>query len=200
MSYRLPVFLELTNKPVLLVGGGSAALEKLEKLVTCQAKVTIVAEHFHKATRELINQHDFTAHERAFQPTDLEEQRLVISAVNHSATHSFIADQARRRGLLVNTVDEPSSCDLFFAAQIERGPLQLAISTQGLFPGVARAIRLWLEDQFPEDVGYELQGLASLRKQIKPLFPSPKERMQALRVQLQRWMNELPQTSSGESA
>lgn len=185
----LPIFIDLKDKPVLLVGGGAVAREKLEKLIQVGARVRVIARSIATETRRLLAQHQLPFEERPFFANDVAGHVLVISAVNDSAVHARVAAAARARGILVNAVDEPASADFFFGAQIERGPLQLAISTQGLFPGVARALRLWLEETLPQDLSDELGQLAVLRKNVRLLIPDPTQRMRRLKEQLQIWQN-----------
>jgi siroheme synthase-like protein len=185
----LPIFIDLKDKPVLLVGGGAVAREKLEKLIQAEARVRVIAKHVTTETREILEKNQLPYEIRPFFANDVAGHVLVISAVNDSAVHARVAAAARTRGILVNAVDEPASADFFFGAQIERGPLQIAISTQGLFPGVARALRLWLEEALPHDLSDELGQLAVLRKNVRQLIPDPTQRMRRLKEQLQIWQN-----------
>ena len=185
----LPIFIDLKDKPVLLVGGGAVAREKLEKLIQAQAKVRVIARHIAEETREMLDKHQLTYEVRPFFANDVAGHVLIISAVNDPETHARVAAASRARGILVNAVDEPASADFFFGAQVERGPLQIAISTQGLFPGVARAFRLWLEEALPHDLTDELGQLAVLRKNVRHLIPDPTQRMRKLKEQLQIWQN-----------
>jgi siroheme synthase-like protein len=185
----LPIFIDLKDKPVLLVGGGSVAREKLEKLLQAGARVRVIARHVQAETQKLLQSHQLAYETRPFFANDVVGHVLVISAVNDSAVHARIAAAARARGILVNAVDEPASADFYFGAQIERGPLQIAISTQGLFPGVARALRLWLEEALPQELSYELGQLAVLRRNVRHLIPDPIQRMRRLKEQLQIWQD-----------
>ncbi len=191
MSALLPIFIDLRGRNVLLVGGGAVAREKLEKLIQAGAQVRVIARELQQETKDLLDQHQLKYEIRPFFPQDVTGHMLVISAVNEPKTHALIAEAARSRGILINAVDEPASADFFFAAQIERGPVQIAISTQGLFPGVARALRLWLEELLPVELGEEFLQLALLRKEIKPLIPDPMTRMRRLKEQLHIWQTQL---------
>lgn len=197
MATLLPIFLDLTQQKVLLVGGGRAALEKLEKLIPTSASIEVIALHLHAETRTLLAQHGIPWQERAFREEDAAGRFLVISAVNNPGTHARIAAAARRQRSLINAVDAPQSSDFYFGAQIQRGALQLAISTHGLFPGVARALRFWLEDVFPEELTGEFNDLVQLRKRAQERLPDPTERMQALKLQLQLWLHQTHLRGSG---
>lgn len=191
----LPIFLDLKGKRVLLIGGGLVALEKLEKILPLEADIRVVARSFHEKTLAKIQAHSLRWEQRNFEADDVDGSSFVISAVNDAEEHAHIARIAREKHVLINSVDAPTASDCFFAAQIERGPLQLAISTQGLFPGVARSLRLWLEEFLPREITREFEDLAELRAAIRSRLPDPVQRMQALREQLAIWNNQNIRTS-----
>lgn len=118
-------------------------------------------------------------HERPFEPTDLAGASLVIAATNDPAINLHIAKTARGRGVLVNAVDDPAACDVYFAATIRRGPLTLAIGSQGGFPGLTRALRRLLEAFLPEGDAPLLHRLTQARQRCRSL-PDPHVRKAAL--------------------
>ncbi len=190
MASLLPIFLDLKEKNVLLLGGGRVALEKLEKLILTGAQIEVIAREIHPDTERLLQQHGIQRHLRSWESDDLSSRFLVISALNDPAEHARVAQEARALKVLINAVDEPRSSDFYFAAQMERGPLQLAISTHGLFPGVARAIRIWLEEFLPHEITPEFDHLVQLRSSVRNHIPDTVQRMQALREQLQIWLQQ----------
>ncbi len=200
MSSLLPIFLDLKKKAVLVIGGGLVALEKLEKLVATGAHLEVIAERFHPETLSFLLVHEIHFVQRSWQMSDLENRFLVISAVNDAKLHATIAAAVRAKGTLVNAVDAPESSDFYFAAQIHRGPIQLAISTHGLFPGVARAIRLWLETLLPHEIEPELNELVDIRAHLKVLIPDPVQRMRDLKEQLHIWTSQYQYKRTGEQA
>jgi siroheme synthase-like protein len=117
--------------------------------------------------------------ERPFQPSDLDGIHLAIAATNDPGANAAIAREARSRGIWINAVDDPSACDATFAATLRRGPLHLAISTDGAFPGLSRSLRLVLEELLPEE-GL-LDDLAALRARLRQRLPDPAARAHALR-------------------
>ncbi len=190
MNTLLPIFLDLKGRNVLLVGGGGVAVEKLIKLLESGANVTIVTKDINQEATRLATSNGLTINRRSFVPDDLKGVSLVVSAVNDLKAHAYIAKEARKAGVLVNSVDAPGLCDFYFGAQVHRGPLQIAISTQGLFPGVSKAIRTWIEDLFPHDLVPSLSELGTLRLQNRRLFPTPKERIERLKEQLTLWQSQ----------
>lgn len=160
---------------MLLVGGGSVAQAKLQALLPTGAHLHAVAIRFSDAFRDAAAGQDVHLHERPFEPDDLDGTHLVISATNEPAANAAIAALCRSRGIWINAVDDPPSCDALFASTFRRGPWTLAISTEGAFAGLSRALRLALEDLIPEhDPG--LQALVDLRHQARQLPPDIRSR------------------------
>lgn len=174
----LPLFVDLLDRPVLLVGGGATALAKLEALRATGARVKAVARHFSAAFPPEDAQ--LVRIQRAFEPSDLEGVLLVISATDVPAVNASVADEARRRNVLVNAVDDPPSCDTYFASTLRRGPWTLALSTAGTFPGLSRALRRVLEELIPESHDDLLAKLVTLRAQLRHRLPDPASRGAAL--------------------
>lgn len=166
---------------MLLVGAGCVARAKLRVLASTGAKIRVVARHAAEdfeaeaaaAGAELIL--------RAVRPADLAGTHLVVSATNDPEVNARLALEAKRRGIWICAVDDPPSCDAFFASQITAGPLHLALSSHGRLPGLMRALRLALEELMPQDHHDPLRTLAELRRELKRL-PDPRRRAEALRA------------------
>lgn len=157
------------------MGGGSVAQAKLRALLPTGATLRAVAIHFSDDFRKEAEAHGVQLHERPFEPNDLDGVHLVVSATNDPAANAHVAAEARPRGIWINAVDDPPSCDALFASILRRGPWTLAISTEGAFAGLSRALRLALEDLIPE-ADPDLQALVDLRNQAKRLPPDVRSR------------------------
>ena len=188
MPSLLPIFLNLQDKPVLVIGGGPSAHEKLSKLLPTGAQITVVARRIHVETRQLLLNASIQHHERTWQASDVLASSLVISAVDDAIEHARIAAAARAAKVLINAVDAPASTDCYFGAQVERGPLLIAISTHGKFPGLARAMRLWLDELLPTSLGQDVEDLSNLRRSAQQRWTDPTSRMAALKGQLATWL------------
>ena len=157
---RLPLFFDLSGWPVLLVGAGAIATAKLRPLREAGAQVRSVAIRHDLAF--LAEAHRLGGVERVcrpFEPADLDGVRLAVSATGDARVNAQVAAAARERGIPVNAVDDPPSCDFHFAATLRRGPWHLAIGTQGGFPGLSRVLREVLEELVPAGQGEHLQEL-----------------------------------------
>ena len=165
---------------MLLVGGGSVARAKLAQLREAEADLRIVATRFSTAFEWAAR--GLRLQQRAFAPADLDGVQLVVAATNDAALNAAIAAEARARAIWINAVDDPSACDAFFASTLRRGPVQLAVSTHGAFPGLSRSLRLALESLFPDEA--QLHDFAALRARLKARLPDPAARTEALRALL----------------
>jgi len=181
----LPLFLDLAGRTVLLVGGGTVAEAKLRCLLPTGCRLRLVATSFLAGFR--FEARDRILHQRPFQEEDLDGVHLVVAATNDPAVNARIAALARARGLWVNAVDDPPSCDAQFAATLRRGPWTVALSTAGAFPGLSRSLRLLLEDLLPEGDAEPLEQLVELRARLRRRLPDPEARGAALRDLLQKF-------------
>lgn len=165
---------------MLLVGGGSVARAKLAQLREAKADLRIVATRF--STAFVWEAKGLRLEQRPFSPADLEGVQLVVAATNDASVNAAIAVEARARGIWINAVDDPSACDAFFASTLRRGPVQLAVSTHGAFPGLSRSLRLALESLLPDEGA--LRDFAALRARLRARLPDPASRADALRALL----------------
>lgn len=168
---------------MLLAGGGSVARAKLALLREAGADLRIVATQFSEGFQW--EARGLKLHTRPFKPSDLDGIQLVIAATNDRVVNAAIASEARARGIWVNAVDDPPSCDATFASVIARGPVRIAISTHGAFPGLSRSLRLALETLLPDT--RLLRDFAALRERLKERLPDPAVRAKALRALLREF-------------
>ena len=103
---------------------------------------------------------------RAFLPNDLECVFLVIAATASAELNQLVFNEAQRRNILCNAVDDPENCDFYFPAVVRRGQLQIAISTGGQSPALAQRLRRELEEQFTPDYAGWLEELGENRKKL----------------------------------
>ncbi len=178
MDY-FPLFLRLTEtQRVLIVGGGAVAHAKLESLVAYGAAVQVAAPKLAAKTERLCRTHGVEIIRTAYDSALLGGKAVVIAATNDAALNQRIHDDAKARGLLVNVVDQPSLCDVIFPAIVRRGPLQVAISTSGLSPVLARLVKQSIERVLPWRFEALVGFAAHYRERVKQQLSS----MQARRL------------------
>ena len=133
MSELLPLFLNLTGRAVVLVGGGPVATAKLRQLIAAGADVRVVAPD---VTDEIAATPSLNVIRRRFEPADLDGAWLVVAAAT-PAVNRQVADEAETRRLFVNAVDDPANASAFLSGVVRRDGVTLAISTSGAAPALA---------------------------------------------------------------
>lgn len=168
----LPLFIELKNRPVLVVGGGNIAARKIALLLRAQAKVQLVAEVLVEEVRALIEQHKINWIAKCYAIEQLDNVFLVIAATNNPGLNQAIYQHAQQRLKLVNVVDEKQHCSFIFPAIVDRSPIVVAISSAGTAPVMARIIREKLEALLPNSIGVMARMAGRWRTRVKQKMPS----------------------------
>lgn len=175
MDY-FPVFLNIKNKHCLVVGAGNIAARKIELLAKAGASVKIVAIEISNAVGSLLAEYNFECEQREFHDSDIDGMSLVISATDNHSLNRKISGLAQSKQIPVNVVDDPDLCSFITPSIINRDPVQIAISTGGSSPVLARHIRTMLESTIPAGYG-KLAGLFSkYREAVQRAFPHVDER------------------------
>jgi precorrin-2 dehydrogenase/sirohydrochlorin ferrochelatase len=168
-----PIALDLSEKSVLVVGGGIIADGKLDALLAAGARITVVSPEVLPRIPVLAADRQLTLYLRPYQPGDLAGADVVIAATDDRAVNAAIAADARAAGILVNAVDDIPNCDFFAVALVRRGDLQVAISTNGRSPAFARWMREHLDATLPSEYGDLLSILGDVRDTLKARGPIP---------------------------
>lgn len=178
-----PVFLKLENLRVLIVGGGSVALEKLKAVLenSPAVQVLLVAPSVSPEIKALAAAHEgVELREEAFAPRHLEGMQLVITAVNDVALSEHIRGAAHAKGLLVNAADKPDLCDFYLSSVVKKGDLKIAISTNGKSPTMAKRVKETLDEAFPDEINEVLENLYHIRNNLNGDFRKKVERLNAI--------------------
>lgn len=169
-----PFFVELDGAPGLLVGGGTVALRKAEKLLAYGPRLTVVAPQI---CGELAALEGPVFCRRPFEERDLEgPPRFVVAATDDRALNHRIAALCRERRIPVNVVDDPEACSFFFPALLLRGKLSAGISTQGASPTAAARLRDRLDALLPAGIEAMLDRLDRCRARLRAECPDSRER------------------------
>ncbi len=143
-----PVFLNLTHRPVVVVGGGAVAYAKLAELVRAGARVTVVAPEIRP---EITAFAGLIIVQRAFVPRDLDEAWFVVAAATGEVNRQ-VAEAARERHVFVNAVDDAEGASAYAGGVFRRDGVTIAVSTEGRAPALAGLLREGLEALVPEDI------------------------------------------------
>ncbi len=168
-----PVYLNLKDRRVLLVGAGEIGLQKIRPLLECRAHVHVVAPEAHPEIQVLARDGKIEWSARSYETIDLDSAGLVIAATDDPNLQKKIAEEARARGIWVNVVDVPPLCDFIAPAIVSRGDVQIAISTGGAAPALAKYLRKKLEPL----IGPEYEEFVSAVEKLRPdILKMPKEK------------------------
>jgi siroheme synthase-like protein len=161
---QYPVNLVLDGRSCLVVGGGKVALRKVEGLVDCGGRVTVVAPSIDAALRGLAG---VTLVERPWRPDDLRGMWLVIAATDDPSVNAAVYAEGERRGIWVNGADDPANCSFTLPSVVRRGDLQVTVSTGGRSPALATWLRRRLEGEIGPEYAALLDLLATEREGLK---------------------------------
>jgi precorrin-2 dehydrogenase/sirohydrochlorin ferrochelatase len=145
-----PIFLDLSDRRCVVVGGGEVANRKARKLLQARARVVVVSPEVGAALESVAVE----VHRRPYREGDLEGAYLAFAATDSREVNAAVAREAKERGIPVNVADRPSEGDFALPSTLRRGKLQVAVSTGGASPTLARKIKDELEEVFgPEWAG-----------------------------------------------
>lgn len=175
MEY-LPIFIQIKNRPCLVVGGGSIAARKVALLRKAQANVVVVSPELCHELQQLKDKNLIQHHIRNFAQSDLEDCVLVIAATSDHAVNESVSVLANKLRLPVNVVDNPDLCSFIMPSIIDRSPVVIAVSTGGSSPVLARLIRTRLEGSIPSAYGQLAKLVEGFREKVKTAFPNVESR------------------------
>lgn len=171
---HFPMFIDLKEKPVLVVGGGSVALRKVQKLIPYGPKITVIAPEM---VPELEGDSDLVLCRREFQEADLDlRPELVIAATNDETINHRISELCKECHIPVNVVDDPAACTFLFPALVQQGNFSAGISTGGASPTAAVYFKEQLKASVPENMDEILSWLEEKRPELKSSIPDQKKR------------------------
>lgn len=174
---KLPIFMDLQGKRVVIAGGGDAVAWKAELLAAAGASIFVYAVEVCAELQYLADSGErITIVPRAWQEADLDDAWIAIAEGDHDAARLSAA--ARSRGVLVNVIDRPAFCDFQFGTIVNRAPVVIGISTDGGAPILGQAIRRRIEAVLPAGVGGWAAAAKQFRGRLKELLRSKAERRQ----------------------
>ncbi len=166
-----PVFCDLRGRLAVVVGGGSVAERKMETLLEYGADVHCIAPLVTPGVESLVAQGLITHEERGYVRGDLAGAFLVVCATDSTEVNRAVYQEAEGQGCLVNVVDVPELCNFIVPSIVKRGPLQIAISTGGAAPVVAKRIRRELEAAYGEEWECYVALLGRIRRLVLERVP-----------------------------
>lgn len=192
----LPIFLKLAGRRCLVVGAGNVAQEKILSLLHAEADLTVVSPEALQEIRGNAQAGRLRWEQRVFASEDLNGMFLVITATSSPEVNRQVYLLAAERNILCNSVDDPPNCDFYFPSLVERGDLQIAISTAGESPALAQRLRREIDALLAPDLGAWLGQLGKLRRNILQRYVPGDSRKMLLHELASRSLCELPDCPS----
>jgi precorrin-2 dehydrogenase / sirohydrochlorin ferrochelatase len=174
------MFVKLDGRDVLVVGAGVVGESKIYGLLETGARIRVVALRASDGVRALANAGKIVLEERSFVISDLNSVFVVVVATTSRDLNELVFQEAQCRGILCNVVDVPDQCDFFYPAVVRRGDLQIAVSTSGQSPSLARKIRQQLERQFGLGYADWIRELGETRRRILASSLAPEQKRELL--------------------
>ncbi|MBX3616628.1 siroheme synthase CysG [Nitrosomonas sp.] len=187
----LPIFLKITNKACLVVGGGEVAVRKVMLLLQAGAQVSVIAPKINDALTELVARGTIVHRAELFQSAHLHDQTLVIAATSDHALNQKVSEIAQQLHIPVNVVDNPELCTFIMPSIVDRSPLLIAISSGGQSPVLTRLLRAQLETIIPAAYGRLVAMAGKFREYVKQRIMHPDKRRLFWEEVLQGQLTEL---------
>ncbi len=167
-----PIFVKLEGRLVVVIGGGHVAEAKIPGLLSAGARIRLVAPSITPQIAEWVRFGKIDWLPKEFEAADLDGAFLVIAATSAPGVNEVVFREAETRGILCNAVDDIEHCHFYYGAVVQRGDLQIAISTNGKSPSLAQRLRKEFEAQFGPEYEVWLEWLGAAREALRASSPS----------------------------
>jgi precorrin-2 dehydrogenase/sirohydrochlorin ferrochelatase len=161
-----PIYLDLRDRPCLIVGGGQVAERKTLSLLEAGANVTIISPSLTQKLQELSQSGKIIHMPKTFDDKNLTGALLVIAATDSREVNTSIGRLCKKRNILVNVVTTPDESSFIVPSVVERGELLIAVSTSGMSPALSRKIRQELEERYGPEYTVFLGKMSMLRARL----------------------------------
>ena len=171
----LPIFMNVKGENCLVIGGGKIASRKVFMLLRAGASVSVVSPQLCQDLMIRKNEGVISHIDRNFEDSDVDNCKIIIAATDDESVNSHVSQLAKSKGIPVNVVDAPDLCSFIVPSIIDRNPVQIAISTGGASPVLARLLRSRLETFIPAAYGRLATLVESFREKVKTKFSNTDE-------------------------
>ena len=196
----LPIFMNIRGRRTLVVGGGEVAARKAALLKQAGAEINLVSPELLGNLKDMHAEGQIHYRQGSFEESDLEGVSLVIAATDDEAVNRLVSELAGARQLPVNVVDNPDLCTFILPSIIDRSPVQIAVSTGGSSPVLARLLRARLESAIPSTYGRLASLVERFRDKVKARFTNVNARRKFWEDVLQGKIAELVFSGKDEAA
>ncbi len=172
----LPIFMNITNRPCVVIGGGEVAKRKVTALLKANAAITLYSPELCDELQALVETKKITYINANFEPSQLNGACMVIAATDDEVVNTAVSVAAEAQNIPVNVVDSPQLCTFTMASIVDRSPIVIAISSEGNAPVLARYIRTKIETMLPTSYGRIAEIAGEFREKVKAKFATTQER------------------------
>jgi siroheme synthase-like protein len=185
-----PAFLKLENRQVIIIGGGALVESKLSALLEAGARVRLISPRLNPHLTAQVRAHHLDWWPKLYEQGDLAGAFLVIAATSIPEVNAAVFREAEARNILCNAADDIDNCHFYYGSVIQRGDLQISISTNGKSPALAQRLRKELEAQFGPEYAAWLDWLGAARQILRAQNSEPELTKQWLHLLASRPMFE----------
>lgn len=185
--FAFPLFIDLSDKKCVIVGGGKVAERKTETLLLFHAQITVLSPKLTDRLQELEKENRITVVDKEFSEKHLEDAFLVIAATSERLVNNRVYDYSVKNNIFVNVADCPEQCTFIFPSIVQRDSLVVGISTSGSYPALSKKVRQKIEGLLPQTYSEALPILKDIRRKSGEEIPDPKERKEVLKTVISRF-------------
>ena len=168
-----PIFLEMSLRPCLVIGGGAVAERKVEALLGVGAQISVISPELTRLLRLRLDEGKINHTEREYHAGDLDGYEIAFVATDDAKINGAVAEEGRRLGVWINAADDPSHCDFILPSVLKRGDLTVAVGTGGASPAVSRVVREEIEDNLGQEFAVLTRLAAEVRQELRSGSRSP---------------------------
>jgi len=161
-----PLFLDITDRRCIVVGGGDVAERKVERLLDSGASVVVIGKALTPGLETMKKEGRINHIDADYDKAFMDDAFLVIGATDRDDVNAEISRDGREKGILVNIVDDPDKCDFVLPSLLKQGDLLIAISTGGKSPALAKKLREEMEQLFGTEYQTLLEVMGQLREKL----------------------------------
>ena len=171
-----PIYLDIEDRHVVIIGGGNVCARKAETMMKYGARVTIVSPEFTDEIEQWVKDGALSVRRKPYEESDLAGASIVIASTDDPCVNARVARDCRRRKIPVNVVDVTHLCEFIVPAIVESGSIQIAVSTGGKSPALARTLKEDLQRFVGPEYDEINQLLGTLRNGAKKILPTDIDR------------------------
>jgi precorrin-2 dehydrogenase/sirohydrochlorin ferrochelatase len=171
-----PIYLDIEDRNVVIIGGGNVCARKAETMMKYGARVTVFSPEFTEEIEQWAREGCLGIRRKRYEAADLDDAHIVIASTDDQSVNEQIAADCRARRIPVNVVDVTPLCEFIIPAIIEKGSIQIAISTGGKSPAIARTLKEDLQRMIGPEYAEVNDVLATLRDEAKRILPTDVDR------------------------